>query len=398
MAHHVLLVPGFFGFANLGDIAYFLHVRDLLAEVGPAAGLDGEVHAVHTVPTASIRRRAARLAEAIIETLDAHGGEVTLIGHSSGGLDARLVVTPEVSLPTQADVERAARAVRSVITVSAPHHGTPVAHLFNSLLGQQLLKLLSLSTIYTLRAGRLPIGVVLRLAGFIIGLARRNAPPSGVLEQVFRQLLADFSADRRAVIEHFFESVGKDQDLLAQITPAGMDVFEASTSDRESVRYGCVVSRARPPGLRSALRAGFDPYAQATHALYVALYRLAAGTPRLHAARITREQAATLTRAYGTRVDRRANDGMVPSLSQVRGEVIHAAWADHLDVIGHFGEPRHVPPHLDWLVSGSGFTRPQFEDLWCDVAGWAGGARAAPGRKLGERRAALRRPAAGPTP
>ena len=25
---HVLLVPGFFGFANLGDFAYFAHVRD----------------------------------------------------------------------------------------------------------------------------------------------------------------------------------------------------------------------------------------------------------------------------------------------------------------------------------------------------------------------------------
>jgi hypothetical protein len=294
-------------------------------------------------------------------------------------------------------VERAARAVRSGITVTAPHHGTPVAHHFNSLLGQQILKLLSLSTIYTLRAGRLPIGVVLRLAGFVIGLARRNAPPSGVLEQVFRQLLADFSADRRAVIEHFFESVGKDQDLLAQITPAGMDVFEASTSDRASVRYGCVVSRARPPGLRSALRAGFDPYAQATHALYIALYRLAARTPRLHAARITKEQAIPLARAYGARVDRRANDGMVPTLSQVRGQVIHAAWADHLDVIGHFHGPSHVPPHLDWLFSGSGFTRQHFEDLWCDVAGWAGGARATL-RRPREPRAGLRRPAAGPTP
>jgi len=33
--HHVVLVPGFFGFANLGDFAYFGHVRELLAEVGP---------------------------------------------------------------------------------------------------------------------------------------------------------------------------------------------------------------------------------------------------------------------------------------------------------------------------------------------------------------------------
>jgi hypothetical protein len=379
--HHVLLVPGFFGFANLGDFAYFQHVRDLLVEAGPAAGLDGEIRVVHTVPTASLRRRAARLAEAIQETLDAHRGDVTLVGHSSGGLDARLVVTPGVSLPTQADVERCARAVRAVVTVSTPHHGTPVAHLFNSLLGQQLLRLLSLTTIYTLRAGRLPIGAVLRLTGLLVALARRGAAPSGVVEQLFRQLLSDFTADRRRVIEQFFASVGRDQDLLAQITPAGMDVFAASTYDRPGVRYGCVVSRAWPPGVRSTLRAGLAPYAQATHALYAALYRLASRTPRLHAAPVTKEQAAALARGYGRRTDRKANDGMVPSLSQLHGEVIHAAWADHLDVIGHFDEPRHVPPHLDWLASGTGFTRRHFEDVWLDVIAWVAGAGTAGGAR-----------------
>jgi len=65
-----------------------------------------------------------------------------------------------------------------------------------------------------------------------------------------------------------------------------------------------------------------------------------------------------------------ANDGMVPTLSQVRGTVVHAAWADHHDVIGHFHQPQHVPPHLDWLTSGTGFDRAGFEATWSDVVGW----------------------------
>ncbi len=359
--HHVLLVPGFFGFANLGDFAYFGHVRDLLLEVGPAAGIRGDVRVVSTVPTASLPKRAALVAEAIEELVGAAGGTVSVVGHSSGGLDARLVVAPGVSLPTPADVERCARSVRSVVTVSAPHYGTPVAHLFNSLLGQQLLKVLSLSTMHALRAGRLPIGIVLRLSRLF---RRRGAPPSGVVDQLLTQLLADFARDRRRAIEEFIGSLGSDQDLLAQITPAGMQVFNASTHDRPAIRYGCVVTRGRPFGIRSALAAGLDGYAHATHVLYIALSRMASGSPRDHGPTLDSAQAAVLRRAYGRIPDLRANDGIVPTLSQVWGEVITAVWADHHDVIGHFDGPTHVPPHFDWVASGTGFDRRHFEATW----------------------------------
>ncbi|BDG05422.1 esterase/lipase family protein [Anaeromyxobacter oryzae] len=367
--HHVLLVPGFFGFANLGDFAYFAHVKDLLAEIGPDQGLDGEIRVIKTAPTATLSRRAALLAEAMTDLLERAGGEISIVGHSSGGLDARLVVSPDVKLPTDVDVESCARAVHSVVTVSAPHYGTPVAHFFNNLLGQQLLRILSLATIYSIRAGRLPMSAVLRLAGIV---RRPRVAPKGVVDQLFGQLLADFSRERRHRLERFFESLGQDQDLVGQITPAGMDVFNASTEDRPGVRYGCVVSQARPPGLRSAIGAGLSPYGQATHALYVGLYRVASGTPRKKEPPLTLQQAYPLRLAYGRLPDARANDGMVPTRSQVWGEVIRAVWADHLDVIGHFNLPTHVPPHFDWLTSGTGFTRAQFEELWTAVAAYLG--------------------------
>jgi len=80
-----------------------------------------------------------------------------------------------------------------------------------------------------------------------------------------------------------------------------------------------------------------------------------------------------LRRAYGELPSPDANDGLVPTLSQAWGRVIHAAVADHLDVLGHFRDATHAPPHVDWLVTGSGFTRRRFEALWADVAKFLAG-------------------------
>jgi triacylglycerol lipase len=363
--HHVVLVPGFFGFANLGDFTYFGHVRDLILELGPPLGVTGEVVVASTEPTASLTRRAALLCEAVTRLLDRAPGRVSLIGHSSGGLDARLLCTPGVTLPTGADPERCARAVRALVTISTPHHGTPLAQAFSSLLGQQLLRLLSLTTIHALRTGRLPIAVVLRLAHL---LRFGKTPPSGVLDQLYRQLLADFSGERRRTVEAFLADVRSDQGLVGQLTPASTEMLNASAEDRPGLPYGCVVSQARPPGLKSFLGARFDPYAQATHALFVALYRFSSATPRGWLPRLDRAHVEVLRRAYGRVPPPRANDGIVPTLSQVRGRLLHASWADHHDVLGHFHGPLHVPPHFDWMASGTGFDRPHFEALWGDVA------------------------------
>jgi len=78
--------------------------------------------------------------------------------------------------------------------------------------------------------------------------------------------------------------------------------------------------------------------------------------------------ARALRHAYGATPSAAANDGMVPTRSQAWGPILHAAIADHLDVLGHFRDGSHDPPHVDWLVTGSGFNRVRFEALWSDVA------------------------------
>ena len=369
--HHVILVPGFFGFVNLGDFAYFGHVRDFLTDVGPSLGLDGEIRVSLTEPTSSLQRRAALLAETVAALVEGARGRVSLVGHSSGGLDARLLLTPGVALPTAVDVERCAASISSVVSVSTPHYGTPLAQHFNTLFGQKLLALLSLATVYTLRTGRLPLSFVLRLARL---LRRPNARPAGVVDQLFLQLLGDFSGRRRQAIEDFFRTVGNDQGLGGQLAPATMEAFNAATPDRPGVRYGTVVTRARSPGLRSFAKAGFGPYAQATHTLFAVLYRFAAGRPGDPPSHLTAHEVAALQQAYGRLPDHRANDGIVPTLSQLWGHVIAAVWADHHDVIGHFRGRAHVPPHFDWVASGTGFDRPQFEALWRKVARFLAGA------------------------
>ena len=70
---HIYLIPGFLGFGNLGRIAYFGHVRRILATGLAAAGLDARIHIVHTPPTASLPRRAARVAATIAATADDRG-------------------------------------------------------------------------------------------------------------------------------------------------------------------------------------------------------------------------------------------------------------------------------------------------------------------------------------
>ena len=52
MIHHAYLVPGFFGFANLGDLKYFGHVREFLLAAFARRGLALHIDVVATRPTA----------------------------------------------------------------------------------------------------------------------------------------------------------------------------------------------------------------------------------------------------------------------------------------------------------------------------------------------------------
>ena len=93
MLHHVYLTPGMFGFARLASFDYFAHVAHGLERRFKAAGHQVNLQVVDVSPTASIRRRAAKLAEVVGKTAGTEG-PIHLLGHSTGGLDARFVASP----------------------------------------------------------------------------------------------------------------------------------------------------------------------------------------------------------------------------------------------------------------------------------------------------------------
>jgi pimeloyl-ACP methyl ester carboxylesterase len=366
--HHVFLVPGFFGFINLGDLLYFSHVRDFLNERFHALGILAEVHSVHTAPTASIRSRAVRLLQAIADKVDPSTAPVLhLIGHSTGGLDARLLATPGVSLKAEVDVSAYAKNIRSVVTVATPHYGTPLASFATTLFGAQLMKLFSLVTIYVLRFGRLPMEIFLKIGSLFTRMDDYVGLRDTVVDQIFAQLLGDFTPERRESVKQLFEEMYDDRSLFTQLEPEGIDLFNASAVDNPNVRYGSVVTGIKGIGLASLAKAGLDPYAQASHAIFVALNKICRRNSSKFRGRPTADQAECLRRAFGEYPSDTFNDGVIPTNSQIWGEIVHARQADHLDVIGYFRDPHHLPPHYDWLASGSGFNRTKFEQLWTGI-------------------------------
>lgn len=236
------------------------------------------------------------------------------------------------------------------------------------MLGQKLLQVLSLVTLWGLRAGKRPLRGAVRLGQWLVRLDDLVGLGGRVFEQLYEQVLADFDDERSESLERFLGHVRGDQALLPQITPDSLDLFNSSAEDRSGTRYGCVVTRAKPPQVLGSLRVGLDPMAQLTHSLYQALYRLTSAMPPGRLGPLSDAQVEALVSGYGKVPAPSANDGMVPTRSQIWGEIIHVARADHLDVMGYYGDPEGGASHVDWLVTRSGFDRTRFRALWGAVA------------------------------
>jgi triacylglycerol lipase len=367
--HRIFLVPGFFGFANLGEFYYFGHLADLLEEAFLKEGHSVEVVRVNTHPTASVRVRAIRLLQAMAETSASDECPLHIIGHSTGGLDARLLLSPGVRLGEGHEPERYAARVKTLVCASTPNRGTPLANFFISTMGAQMLRLLSLATVYSLRFGHLPLSFVLRF-GALLGRVDKLVGWSGTLiDQLFTDLLSDFSPARRDAVQAFFTEVGDEQALIQQLTPEAMELFNASTVDRPGLACASVLSCARAPTLGSILDVGMNPYAQATRSIYALLHRQTGRRP-IDPKQLPTEHTDRIRVLFGKLPGPRDSDGVVPTLSQPWGDVLGVVRADHLDIIGHFSDKDHKPPHIDWLSSGTRFTTPLFQSLWGGVARW----------------------------
>jgi triacylglycerol esterase/lipase EstA (alpha/beta hydrolase family) len=376
MIHRLYFSPGMFGFGRLASYDYFAHLERSLGDRLRAAGHQVETYVVDVAPTASMRRRAARLAETVARTCGddpRDHGPVHLVGHSTGGLDGRLVASPGAVLPlAPADLAWLPR-LRSVTTLNTPHFGTPLAKFFATVSGQRLLYALSALTFIGLSLGAPPMAAASAVVVAIGRLDRALGLELAILDRSTDALLRLLDDSRSREVRAYLDAIKQDQGAILQLTPEAMELLHVGTRDREGVRYQSTVSMAPPPSPGRFVRSIDGPWAIASAAIFTALYGLTSNLDERYPCALPNagsESEIALVRAFGRAPGARANDGVVPLRSQVWGKLIWAGYADHLDVLGHFrdGEVRakgkpSEGQHTDWLASGSQFDRAAFARL-----------------------------------
>lgn len=373
-----------FGFGKLATYDYFAHVTLAMKERFAAAGAELDTHVVDVAPTASIRRRATRLAELVAAT---SGSEreperepIHILGHSTGGLDARLVASPSARLPIAGEKLSWMPRLRSVTTMSTPHYGTPLASFFATVSGQRLLYAVSALTFVALSVGAPPLAAASALVAVIGQLDRAVLGMElKVLDRTTDALLKALEPAQSREVRDFLDAISKDQGAMVQLMPEAMDLFLSGIEDRPGVLYQCTVAAAPPPSARRLARAMLSPWRALSSTLFTTLYGITGRLDENYPC-APPDADALLRPLFPELPTPRANDGVVPTRSQLWGNVIWSGAADHLDVLGHFTgavpvetvrEPiwrrvfakRPDAVHVDWLTSGANFDEVQFARL-----------------------------------
>lgn len=350
-----------FGFARLAGYDYFSHIERAVEDRFERAGVPCEMRIVPTPPTASIRRRARMAADAIYRDTDGDDGPIHLVGHSTGGLDARLLASPSAALELRDNRLAWRHRVRTVTSINTPHYGTPLASFFATVSGTHLLYALSLLTVTTLSFGGPPLTAASALVAGLGRLDKTLGVRIDLLDRTTELLLRFIGEQGREEVRLWLEGIRQDQGGIIQITPEGMDMFTASVDDADDVRYGCLVASSPPPGPRRLVTSIRSPYAALSATIYSTLYTIAA-RPHSHYPfpEVDADTAAALEASIGRPPSERLNDGVVPTLSMLWGKLLWAGQGDHLDVMGHFHDDDTPTIHTDWLTCGADFGRQRF--------------------------------------
>lgn len=368
MKRQVYLVPGFFGFARLGDLKYFQGVDKVLREALERYGLEAEIVHCRTKPTASIRHRADRLVDEVCRNGGLEADEIHFVGHSTGGLDARLLCTPKVRLRDDPTTERIiVERTGSVVTIATPHYGTPLASFFMTLLGRQFLELIT--ALASSQGGRLG----LLGASQLIGIAQSARELLGrdrtrFLDPVMKEVVSiTTKGDDPEAMWEYLREIASDQGAMVQLMPETMHLFNAAVTDHPDVRYSSLAAIAPRPPSGMSLTDVFSPVRASLSGVFFLLHNITAREHRHYRyPDPAKETVEPHLQDIPFPLDARGNDGIVPTLSQLYGRVIDIVVADHLDVVGQFG--RNGIPYGDWLPSGANFSRAKFAQVWDGVA------------------------------
>jgi triacylglycerol lipase len=347
----VLFVPGFFGFGAFGHpdrplIEYFARVEDALlrAHVRPLR------FAVHQPPPAgSLAERVRSLHQKAAEVLAQGASALHLVGHSTGGLDARLLAHPRYgALPPRPEL---IRRIASVITISAPFRGTPLAKRAE---GSAWLAAPAL-WFGSILASRGRLRIAGQLAA-LYNLAKRAGRQEPTPTDLVIAQLADVDDETAHQIRRFLVDVAKDHRLVEDLVPEKMAELNRALEGTDAIGPVSFVSVAPPPRL--------SPWAFFSSPLqrlaYDLAYRLTAAPPPPGA----RVPEGPFIGRRRTALLPTANDGIVPAWSQtLSGHAAGIVLGDHLDVIGHY-----EAAGATFLRSGSSFDDARFRALWNEVS------------------------------
>jgi hypothetical protein len=315
-----------------------------------------------------------------------------LVGHSTGGLDLRQLLTDfrlrqQERSATEAEDEVLTR-LQSVQFLSTPQRGTGLAYHLNRPAPRLLLARPVLRLAYESARGLREHG--LSLSSRVLRLLLRR--PSALREHNWIDALLDTlerchsregdweGARARA---NYFEllrwllHMASDSSAMGDLSPVpllGAPPSPAHTEDpaeerdflrSRGIRFSSIVTVARPSPER-----GLD--------LFNHLYALTAARPHERLGG-PREVRLLSDPEHTLPLEPHDNDGLVNSVSMVwpDEESCWAVEADHADVIGHF---EYEPPahggglsRYDLLTSRSGFGAEQFRALWRKIGGFAEG-------------------------
>jgi triacylglycerol lipase len=319
-----------------------------------------EVH-----PTASVRRRAAVLARMVSETAG-DDGPIHIVGHSTGGLDARLVASPSVHLGVGGGPRLGwASRLLSVTSINTPHYGTPLATFFATVSGQRLLYAISALTVVALKLGAPPLAATSALIA-AFGRVQLGSLELKLIDSTIDSVIKVLDEAASRELRAWLQLLRDDQGGIVQLMPEAMDLFQAGIEDRPGVRYQCVATYAPENNAMDWFSALRSPWSAASATIFTALSKLTARHDTRYPCAAPDDVGQTKVRALlGETPPRTASDGIVPLYSQVWGELIWVGKADHLDIVGHFPGAREKgyvgPIHTDWLSSGARFNRVRFD-------------------------------------
>jgi hypothetical protein len=348
-----------FGFAQLASFDYFGHVEEALRARFRAHGREPAILVCEVHPTASIRRRAAKLATMIASTAGRGEGPIHVVGHSTGGLDARLVASPTVRLPGVGPLELAwTSRLCSVTTMNAPHYGTPLAAFFATVSGQRLLWATSALTVAALKLGAPPLAAASALVAAFARFQLRGFE-QGLIDRMIEGVIRVLDDASSRTLRDWLHLLSDDQGAIVQLMPEAMDLFQAGVEDRPGVRYQSVATYAPANALGDWVGALRSPWGALSAMIFTALSNITATQSSRYPCAAPDGSAQAAVRALsGEEPPVTANDGVVPLYSQVWGELVWVGRADHLDIVGHF--PGRGG-HNDWLASGARFDGARFD-------------------------------------